>query len=127
MSKIDLNQVLKAAVAAGVVAAASAPNNDLQQKDAPVVTAVVTEQLKPVIEDAQARIDHASNQEPFYLSRQWWVTVLSLLSAMLGLAGYAFPAEMQQQALAIIMAAVGLISTVTLFYNRYFARKPIGK
>lgn len=127
MAKIDLGKIVAVAVAAGASQVASAPNNDMKSQDVPAVITATTEMAKPAIAEAQAQLDHATDQEPFYLSRQWWTAMLGVAGSLAGVAGYAFPAEMQQQVLSIIMAGVGVVTAATLFYNRYFAKKPIGQ
>lgn len=127
MSKIDIGKILAIAVAAGASQVAADTSNTMKPKDAKAVVVATTEAAKPEVKEAQAQVDHALDQEPFYLSRQWWVTMLGLAGSVAGLAGYAFPAEMQQQVLAIAMAGIGVITSATLFYNRYVAKKPIGQ
>lgn len=134
MAKIDIGKLIDIAsvVKDALNVEAKKDSNSLKPAEVtkvadPVATKVEAKVTQIVTKELQAREDFATDQEPFYLSRQWWVTMLGLAGSVAGLAGYAFPAEMQQQVLAIAMAGIGVITSVTLFYNRYVAKKPIGQ
>lgn len=127
---IDVNKVIDVGqiVVNALQKEADKPSNQMTNQDvnnvAPVVQAKVEDQLTKQV---QPVIDHLTNNEPWYQSRQTWVAILGLLSSVLAIFGVAFPAEVQAQVLGIITAIVGIITTGTLIYNRYFAKKPIGQ
>lgn len=78
--------------------------------------------LGPVID----QIVHSTNQEPFYQSRVFWGSILSLFAVVLGIFGIAFPADLQGTVLTAIMAALPLAGALFALYGRFKATKPLG-
>ena len=122
MANVDIDKALSVAnaVEAALHVEAQKPTNSLQQQDvkdvAPAVTAAVQAKVDQTVKPA---IEAITNQEPFYLSIQWWTQMLGLLVAIAGIFGIVIPAEMQKEILAIIAAVIGLTTAGLMFYNRY--------
>lgn len=100
--------------------AAADPKIPIEQKDAAKITKSMTPGIQAgVKKDMQPVIDVLANQEPFYLSVQWWTQMMGYIIVLLGVLGYAIPEEMKESLLSIITAAVGLAVGLAMFYNRY--------
>jgi hypothetical protein len=106
--------------------AAASPNNGLKPAEVPIIVPKVTQAVTTVVQ-AQTKpvIDVLMNQEAFWKSPQWWVSMLGVVSVLLGAFGVVFDAGMQKEALEIIMATIGLITAVTLFWNRYIRKSAL--
>lgn len=125
MAKIDLGKILAIAVSAGAAQVAAADDNKMVPKDATAVVRATTQAVKDSgeIQQVQKHIDVLTEQEPFYMSVQWWTAMLGIAGTVAAAVGYSFPADMQKDVLAGIMAVVGAGTTIAMLYNRYI-RKP---
>lgn len=131
MSTIEVKDVLDTkqlgeVVEKSLIEQAAKPTNSLTQSE---VTSVAPSVKKDVVQEVVQQmgpvLEHLSDTEPFWQSRQWWIAMLSLAGSLLGIFGIVFPPEMQQEVLAIVMAIIGAVSSATLIYNRYFAKRPL--
>jgi hypothetical protein len=127
MAKIDLGKILAAAVSAGAAQVAGDSSTKMEPKDAKAVVVATQQVAKEEVKEAQATVDVLTNQEPFYMSVQWWTQMLGIAGALAGVVGFSFPAEMQKEALALITGAIGVITTGAMFYNRYIRFRGVVK
>jgi hypothetical protein len=127
MAKIDLGKILALAVAAGAAQVAGDSTTKMEPKDAKAVVQAAAVASKEEIKEAQQTVDVLTNQEPFYLSVQWWTQILGLLGTVAGIIGFSFPAEMQKEALAIITGLIGVGTAGAMFYNRYIRFRGVVK
>lgn len=86
--------------------------------------------IMPITEAVAPIIVHATNNEPWYLSRVTWGALLSAVGATSALVGYPIAEEMQSRILEVIALWTtfgGLIAGPALtLYGRWKAKKPIG-
>lgn len=127
MAKIDLGRILAAAVAIGASQVAADTSNKMVPKDAKAVVVATSVAAREEVKEAQATVDVLTNQEPFYMSIQWWTQMLGYAGVAAGLVGYAFPAEMQKEVLAILSGVIGLGTAGAMFYNRYIRFRGVVK
>lgn len=82
---------------------------------------------RAVAREVAPLVEHATNTEPWYLSRVTWGAVVAGVSPLLGLVLGAAPTLEEQSRLAEIGAAAGTILGAGLaLYGRWLARRPIG-
>lgn len=81
----------------------------------------IVEALAPLI----MALVNARATGPWYSSKAVWAAFISLLVPILGVFGLAFPAEMQTQALIVIMAAIPLVTAVIGLVGHFRAKKPL--
>lgn len=87
--------------------------------------------VRPVVDEIMGKILptilHATNNEPWYRSRVFWSSMLSIVATLVGVFGISFPAEVQTQVLVAIMAAIPAVSAAIALWSRYVSTKPLGK
>lgn len=127
MAKIDLGKILAVAVAVGANQVAADSANKMVPKDATAVVKATNVVAKEELKEAQATVDVLTNQEPYYMSVQWWTQILGLLGTVAGIVGFSFPAEMQKEALSIITGVIGAGTAIAMFYNRYIRFRGVVK
>lgn len=134
MSKIDLGKAVAVAIAAGAAQAAADPGNKMTTGEVPAVVKAAQEAAKPVVAEAQAKIDHLTNQEPWYRSRVTLGALAAMAAGVAGLAGFSFSAEDQAfavdtavKAIELGSAAMALIGGAVAWYGRWRAKKPLGQ
>jgi hypothetical protein len=128
-AKIEVGKLidLSNAVTKGLDQAAASPAITLQPQDVKPTENVVTQKAEAaVVKQLQPTIDHLTNQEPFYQSRQWWAMVATIVVALMNLAGFAVPDEFKEQFITLATTISGAVISLVLFYNRYYAKKPLG-
>lgn len=91
----------------------------MDQGDAAVVAQDVIKEVVPVVVNQ-------ANAEPWYQSRVTWGAILAALTGILGVFGYAFPAEMQGKVIDALVAAGPIVSALIVLYGRWIAKKPLG-
>lgn len=127
MAKIDLGKILATAVTIGAATVAASDSNKMESKDATAVVKATNQAVKDSGEIAQVQnhIDVLTNNEPFYMSIQWWTAMLGIAGTVAGAVGYTFPADMQKDVLALIAGLIGVGTTIAMLYNRYIRRPAI--
>lgn len=119
---IQIGPMLDVAVAVNKALTQEArnPANTLQPADVHQTTVAVTKAVQDaVVTQVKPVVEVLTNQEPWWRSPQAWITILSMLSVLLGIFKISFDDVMQKEALTIIMAGVAFVSAATLFWNRY--------
>jgi hypothetical protein len=129
MAKIDFGKLVAVVVAAGSAQVAGDNTTKMEPKDAAAVVKATDVAIKqsPEIKEAQATVDVLTNQEPFYMSVQWWTGLLSLIVAAAGVFGVVIPEEIQKQVLAIIAIMFGSGGVGLMVYNRYIRFRGVVK
>jgi len=125
---LQIGPILDVAVAVNkaLTQEAANPHNSLQPEDVRKTTQVVTDAVNVAVsEKVKPVVEVLTNQEPWYRSPQAWMTILSLLSVFLGIFKISFDDAMQKEALTVIMACIGAITGVVLFWNRYIRRSAL--
>lgn len=120
----DTTQIVKDAVRDAVMKAVRLPTNDAPSGQAGQIAAQTLQQ--PAVEKLVAVVEHATNNEPWYQSRVTLGALLAAIAGVLGIFGWAFPAEMQGKVIDLIIALAPLIGGALALYGRWAAKKPIG-
>ncbi|MFD2142292.1 hypothetical protein [Ancylobacter oerskovii] len=81
---------------------------------------------KEVAKETAAVVVNQTNNEPWYQSRVTLGAILAALAGILGLFGWAFPAEMQGKVIDLIVALGPVIGAALALYGRWAAKKPLG-
>ncbi|MDR6953772.1 hypothetical protein J2X65_003135 [Ancylobacter sp. 3268] len=79
-----------------------------------------------VAKETAAVVINQTNNEPWYQSRVTLGAILAALAGILGLFGWAFPAEVQGKVIDLIVALGPVIGAALALYGRWAARKPLG-
>ncbi|WP_037437178.1 hypothetical protein [Sinorhizobium fredii] len=117
---MDARQKLENKIIGAVVSVVGNPAVPAQPGAvSPIVDAVTSKILPEII--------NATNNEPWYASRVTLGAILAASAGVLGLFGYAFPAEVQGKVLDLIIALGPVIGGALALYGRWAARKPIGE
>ncbi|MDX0572192.1 hypothetical protein GOD68_18360 [Sinorhizobium medicae] len=107
-------------IAAAVIAAVGDPATPAQPAAAGPIINAVTAKIAP-------EIIAATNNEPWWQSRVTLGAILAAAAGVLGIFGYAFPAEVQGKVIELIIALGPVIGGAIALYGRWAARKPIGE
>lgn len=107
-------------IAAAVITAVGNPTVPADPAAAAPIINAVTAKIAP-------EIINATNNEPWYASRVTLGAILAAAAGVLGLFGYAFPAEVQGKVIELIIALGPVIGGALALYGRWAARKPIGE
>lgn len=124
---LDIGKLVAVVTALGAAQVAANENNKMEQKDAKAVVTAAASAGKEEIKEAQATVDVLTNQEPFYMSVQWWVGATGVVISAAGAIGYTLPAEIQKEVLAIVAAVAGAGVTLAMAYNRYIRFRGVVK
>ncbi|MFD2143771.1 hypothetical protein [Ancylobacter oerskovii] len=81
---------------------------------------------KEVAKEATAVVINQTNNELWYQSRVTLGAILAALAGILGLFGWAVPAEMQGKVIDLIVALGPVIGAALALYGRWAAKKPLG-
>jgi len=104
-------------------------NRMVGRADNPLTADMAPRITKAIIEEVAAdpAVIHASNAEPWYVSRVTWGAIIAALAPILGLIfGHAISAE-DQASLGQIAVAIGtLVGAGLTLYGRWMARAPLG-
>lgn len=128
MAKIDLGNVLTTAIASAATQMAADPGNKVSSKDVPAIVEAAKEVAEPLIKEAQAQYNYATNNESLATSYSFIGGLTSFLGA-LGVVserlwdGYS-PADDNTALMPALAIIIG--SCVTL-YGRLFRNKPLGQ
>jgi hypothetical protein len=107
-------------IAAAVITAVGNPAVPADAAAAAPIINAVTNRIAP-------EIIAATNNEPWYRSRVTLGAILAAAAGVLGLFGYAFPADVQGKVIELIIALGPVIGGAIALYGRWAARKPIGE
>lgn len=111
---------LETKIAAAVINAVGDPAVPAQPAAAAPIIDAVTAKIAP-------EIISATNNEPWYQSRVTLGAILAASAGLLGVFGYAFPAEVQGKVIDLVIALGPVIGGAIALYGRWAARKPIGE
>jgi len=111
---------LKAKIQNAVADAVNDPNVDASPSSAkPIADNVIGALIGEIL--------HSTNQEPFYKSRVFWGSAVSIAASALGYFKVELPYDLQGQITNIIVAAIPVIGGAYALYGRFVATKPLGK
>lgn len=94
----------------------------LEKKDAPAVKEIVKVAVE---QEVQARVEHQTDTEPHYSSRNMWGVLFGLMGEAAVLYRFAtdgVPQDFQTEWAPHVMVILGLL---TPLYSRFIARKPL--
>lgn len=124
VAKVLIEKGIKTAIETGLEKVAVRKDTIMQPSDVDKATAIVAQEVK---KEVQSRVDHVTDNEPFYKSR-------SMLSVIVGLMVefgilYQFwtddvVQDFQTQVAPHLIVIGTLLGPV---YSRYFAKKPLGE
>lgn len=126
--KIDFKDTMTAAIASGAAVAAADPANNVTKADIPDVVAAATKAAAPIIKEAQAHYDFATNNESLQTSYSFTGGLIGFLGGI-GIIterlwdGY-MPADDNT---ALIPALAAVIGPLWVLYGRLGRSKPIGQ
>ncbi|MDW9726292.1 hypothetical protein GOB91_29020 [Sinorhizobium meliloti] len=107
-------------IAAAVITTVGNPTVPAQPASAGPIIDAVTHKIS-------SEIMHATNNEPWWQSRVTLGAILAAAAGVLGLFGFAFPAEVQGKVIELIIALGPVIGGAIALYGRWVSRKPIGE
>jgi hypothetical protein len=116
-------------ILAGLVQSPHVPINQSNAHDAaPVVRKVVREAVE---DEMIPRLEHVTNQEPWYQSRVTWGSIISIAAGVLGIFGLAQwdeadQADKVEQIMALVPVVAPILGGVISLIGRWFSTKPIG-
>lgn len=122
MAKVNVGDIIKIGgiVHEALTREADKSSNKMTPADAAKVAPAVEKEVKAAVnEQIKPVVDVLTNQEPFYMSVQFWTLIVSAFAGIVGIFGYAVPEDMQKETVTIIMTISGTIGTILMFYNRY--------
>lgn len=116
-------KVIEVVVGKALDKVASSHNTDMTKADVPAAKQIVTQAVEKEI---QSRVDHVTNNESFFQSRNMWGSFVGIVTAAEILRVYWTDGEVQSvQDWLIPIGAI--VTALTPLYSRYFAKKPIGE
>lgn len=80
-----------------------------------------------VMDEVVPRMEHLTNNEPWYQSRVVLGALIVVLTRLLAHFGYAIPPEMHGEILTLLIAFGPYAGVVLIGWGRYFATKPLGR
>jgi hypothetical protein len=102
---------------------AKSPSLSLEKKDASAVKEIVKVEVE---KEVQARVEHQTDTEPHYSSRNIWGSIVGLMTAAEQIRVYwtdGVPQTVQEW-----LIPVGIIvAALTPLYSRFIAKKPLGR
>ncbi len=113
-------EVIKTAIAEGVIAGVSSPTTNATRADARTIIDAVEATTAPVVA-------HITNTEPWYQSRVTLGAILAAAAGVVGAFGYAFPEDVQGKIVDLIVALGPVIGGAIALYGRWVAKKPLGQ
>jgi len=114
-----LQRIVLESVLAGVKTAVASDTTDATRKDTMEITNAVVDEIGPVVA-------HVTNTEPWYQSRVTLGAILTAVAGVVGIFGYAFPAEVQGKVIEATIALAPLVGAAITLYGRWVAKKPLG-
>lgn len=133
MSQINVKDFLDIAEAVkpALEKLAASPKTDMVHSDVPVVATtvekVVDKQTTALQKEVNAVVDHATNNEPWYLSRVTIGAIVSIAMPILGLVGITADIISPDELTGYILAGGVIVGGATTLWGRWVARKPIGQ
>lgn len=103
--------------------AAASKSISLQPSDVPAVKEIVT---KSVEREVQARVDHVTDNEPAYSSRNMWGALVGIITAADLMQRMWFDG-LPNTATDYLTPLGIIIASLTPIYSRYIAKKPLGQ
>lgn len=123
---VDFEKALNSAIAVAASATARDPRTDLAPKDVPAVVEVAKEMVKPVIADAQARYDYATNNESLPTSWSFNSAWIAVLSSGLTIYGALADGYVAADDNVILIGSGGMLISAAGWLIGRFRGKPIG-
>ena len=104
------------------------PGNDASPAEAPLIAAEVVRKVQQseVVKEVAAKVEHVTNNEPWYQSRVTIGALVSMGTGMAGLFGVAVSPQDAEAIVAICMALGTAAGGAITLYGRWAAKKPIG-
>lgn len=114
---------IEAIIGAALKKVAKSPNTKMDQADVLPATELVTQKIQ---EEVQARVEHRTDTEENFRSRNVWGSVVGLVCAADVI--YKMYTDDVTQDIMDYVTQIGLIlSILTPMYSRFFAKKPLGR
>lgn len=123
----NIGAAVTAAIATGVLQAASAPTNSLQPHDAGQVTAIVEQAAKPIVKEMQARVDYITSNESLPASWSFNAAVLATVSSALTIYGALSDGLQLDKDQVILIGAGGTLLSALAWLIGRWRGKPIGQ
>lgn len=102
---------------------ATSPSTDMTKKDVPAATEIVTKEVK---REVKSMVDHVTDNEPAYKSRNVWASFVGIITAADLV--YRMWTDDQVNSVNDYLTPIGIIVTaLTPLYSRYIAKKPLGE
>jgi len=111
------------AVKKGLEAAAKSSHTKMAQSDVPIATEVVVKQVQ---QEVQSRVEHITDQEPAYSSRNMWGSLVGIITAIDLMQRMWFDG-LPNTATDYLTPLGIIIASLTPIYSRYIAKKPLGQ
>jgi hypothetical protein len=102
---------------------AKSPSLSLEKKDAPAVKEIVKVAVE---QEVQARVEHATDTEPHYSSRNVWASLVGLITAAEQIRVY-WTDDVPQTVQEWLIPVGIIVAALTPLYSRFIAKKPLGR
>jgi hypothetical protein len=102
---------------------AKSPSLSLEKKDASAVKEIVKVEVE---KEVQARVEHQTDTEPHYSSRNIWGSIVGIV-AFIEAFRLAWGDNVEQTPTQWLAIFGILITALTPLYSRFIARKPLGR
>lgn len=118
-----VGKVIEKVVEKALDRVAASPNTDMQKRDVPVATEIVTREVN---REVKSMVDHVTDNEPFYKSRNVWASFVGVITAIDIIQRQWFdglPNDVNDY-----LTPIGVVvAALTPLYSRYIAKKPLGE
>jgi len=126
MAELDLMKTVNAAVAAAANVAAADPANNLKRSDVPKMVEVGIEAARPIIHEAQARYDYATDNENPFASWGLNASVLAGISGAYGMVEALWDGFQPTDDKTAIITGIASIGAGIMYLIGRYRGKPIG-
>lgn len=116
----DIQNAVLSGIVSGVQKAVHSETTAAHPRDTKEIVEAVEAKVAPIVA-------HVTNAEPWYQSRVTLGAILSAAAGLLGIFGYAFPAEVQGKVIDLVIALVPVFGGALALYGRWVAKKPLGQ
>jgi hypothetical protein len=102
---------------------AKSPSLSLEKKDASAVKEIVKVEVE---KEVQARVEHQTDTEPHYSSRNLWGSFVGIITAAETIRTFWTDDQVQSLQEWAIPAGI-IVAALTPLYSRFIAKKPLGR